>query len=549
MGHGRVDRRAQAVGCVLSTHQCGGSGACKTRIPRLLLLQKINRQLACATQIDITERIPSSKPTGDEMEFDDATIRQIFGTDTAEDDDPRRLKAYFFKNKTYENIRADLPLRILVGHKGIGKSALLRMSHLEDVEQGILSLEIQPNDLVIREVSSGSFIERIDAYKRLILKSIAEKSIATLSYGEAPTINEAVAGSARHLMASLVKFVAAKVGHDGASDVIMLRQSFLREERVRVYLDDLDRGWSASQEDIHNISALINAARDICNDDPRIQIRTGLRSDAYYLYRTSDESTDKVEGNVIRLMWNRHDILTVMALRVATYLKKPIDGREFGKRNQAEIARELHPVLEEKFTVGRGHWDRAPIHIVLLSLNRNRPRDLIKLLTEAAREAYRANHDRITASDLEKVFSDYSHGRITDLILEFKSELPDIEKLLYNMRPAGKRAAVKEKRWLYTNDELIAKLRNILQSHNFAFTSKKAVTPSSLAEFLYKIDFLVARDEGPDGKPRWTQFDQNRILQSQFVDFGYKWEVHPAYRWALQPKSINEILEDILPRN
>lgn len=248
---------------------------------------------------------------------------------------------------------------------------------------------------------------------------------------------------------------------------------------------------------------------------------------------------------MIRLSWNRHDILTVMALRIASFLGKELDIPSFEKRTQTEIARELHPVIEERFSVGKGHWDRAPIHIVLLSLNRNRPRDLIKLLTEAAREAYRNNHDQITAKDLENVFSDYSHGRITDLILEFKSELPDMEKLLYNMKPSGKRANDRDKRWLYTNDELINKINNICQNHSFSFTSKKSVSPKSLAEFLYKIDFIIARDEGPDGKIRWTQFDQNRLLQSQFVDFGYKWEVHPAYRWALQPKSVHEILEGI----
>ena len=63
-----------------------------------------------------------------DIRFDDLTIRDLFGTDTAEDEDPERLKAYFFKNKAYSSTRANLPLRILVGHKGIGKSALLRMA-------------------------------------------------------------------------------------------------------------------------------------------------------------------------------------------------------------------------------------------------------------------------------------------------------------------------------------------------------------------------------------------------------------------------------------
>ena len=31
------------------------------------------------------------------------------------------------------------------------------------------------------------------------------------------------------------------------------------------------------------------------------------------------------------------------------------------------------------------------------------------------------------------------------------------------------------------------------------------------------------------------------IYQTLFVDFGYDWEVHPAFRWALQPDNLDDI--------
>ena len=458
-----------------------------------------------------------------------------------------QLKAYFFKNKAYENIRAGLPLRILVGHKGIGKSALLRMSFLEDRDENVLSVWLQPNDLVVESATNQTFVEKIESYKRLINSTIYNSSLEKLGIVSEEKDKFNIQSTAKHLVSALYKKAVDAAGADVNDETIKLRKRFTRDRIVRVYIDDIDRGWSASREDINNISALINAARDLTNEeDSSIQIRIGLRSDAYYLYRTSDESTDKVEGNVVRLTWERHDILVVMALRVANYMGKSIDAREFETRTQGTIAQELHPVIEERFSVGRGHWDRAPIQIVLLSLNRNRPRDLIKLLTEAAREAYKQGHEKILASDLEEVFSNYSHGRITDLVLEFKSELPNIEPLLYNMKPTTRRSRNKDKRWVYTNGELLTKIGNIMESHRFSFTSQTVVTPKALAEFLYKIDFVIARDERPElEKPKWIHYDQNRMLQSQFVDFGYKWEVHPAYRWALQPKSVHDLLDEI----
>lgn len=481
---------------------------------------------------------------GTPMNFDDQTIRSLFGTDTAEDEDPVRLKQYFFRNKSYDNIRTALPLRILVGHKGIGKSALLRMSYIEDQEQGILSLWVQPNDLILENSKELNFLERIAGFKKLLTRSIYRKALDSLGVKDAGAVKVSLANTGKQLLSAIVEKTINSIGADFDESSAGLRKSLMSSREIRVYIDDIDRGWTASRDDISNISALINAARDLTNEDSGLKLRIGLRSDAYFLYRTSDESTDKIESNVIRLNWDRHDVLTVIALRVASYLKSATDLRTLPDRHQREIARELHPIIDERFTVGKGHWDGAPIHTVLLSLNRNRPRDLIKLLTEAGKEAYRRNNDKIKSKDLEAVFANYSHGRITDLCLEFKSELPQIDKLMYNMGPSA-RVQDKSKRWRYTNDELVKKIRNIRQSHQFVFQNGMPVTEKTLAEFLYKIDFLIARDTGPDGDPRWTHFDQNRMLQSQFVDFGYSWEVHPAYRWALQPKSTHEILESI----
>jgi hypothetical protein len=81
-------------------------------------------------------------------QFDDATIEKIFGADDAENENPERFKEYFYRNRAYESLTADLPVRILVGHKGIGKSALLRRSHLDDKDKEKPSIWLRPNDIV-----------------------------------------------------------------------------------------------------------------------------------------------------------------------------------------------------------------------------------------------------------------------------------------------------------------------------------------------------------------------------------------------------------------
>jgi len=313
--------------------------------------------------------------------------------------------------------------------------------------------------------------------------------------------------------------------------------------KIRVYIDDLDRGWEASKEDIKNISALINALRDLCNEDRRIQFRIGLRTDAYFLVRTSDESTDRIESYIIPLSWTNHDILVVVATRISNFFEQSVDPVELARLPQPEVARLIHAIIDEKFS-GSGHWDRAPIHTVLLSLTRKRPRDLIKLLSGAAREAYKNGHQKISSYDLESTFPTYSTERIQDLVNEFRSEMPNIERLLYNMKNT-RREFEKGYRFFYSRDRLISKIRNIIQTQSLTFSNLRTVTPTSIAEFLYKIDFIIATGRKEDEKKEWIYFDQNRMLVSQFVDFGYAWEVHPAYRWALQPDHRGKILETI----
>ncbi|WP_200890411.1 hypothetical protein [Pseudoalteromonas luteoviolacea] len=65
-----------------------------------------------------------------------------------------------------------------------------------------------------------------------------------------------------------------------------------------------------------------------------------------------------------------------------------------------------------------------------------------------------------------------------------------------------------------------------------------------IAAFLYKINFITARKELPQGIDR-KYFEENRYLSNKFTEFGYDWEVHPAYRWALQPENPLQIFQEL----
>jgi hypothetical protein len=471
------------------------------------------------------------------LDFSDEQIQSLFGDEAADYENIDRLRTYYLKTPIYEQFRAKLPLRILVGHKGIGKSALFRFSMSEDSDANVLSILIRPDDIAEIGGDTSDFLKLIRAW-RIGLSEIITRKVLT-SVGAK---SDGIGGAVARISGNIIEFLRSSLNGSGnisfdAAKSLLVEQ-FVKNRSINIYIDDLDRGWQGRREDILRISALLNAVRDITVENPGIHFRISLRSDVYFLVRTSDESTDKIEGSVLWQSWTNHDIFVLLVKRIETFFGRNPDDSSLLNRDQSDLATYLPSVMEERFR-GKGKWQIAPIHRILMSLIRARPRDLVKLCTLSAREARRHNSNRILTEHFTSVFPDYSQGRVQDTINEFRSELPDVERLLLNMKPA-KRTSTTEESYIFTTDALLKKIQRILERGQLKFAVGAVATPKQLAGFMYKINFLTARKETPAGVQRFY-FEQNRYLSNELADFGYHWEIHPAYRWALQPDDPNEI--------
>ena len=475
--------------------------------------------------------------------FDDSTIQALFGFEDAESEKTERLKEYFLKKDTFERVTADLPVRILVGHKGTGKSALFRVAISEEQEKGNLPILIKPDDIAELGLEQISFLIRVRQWKQGLIRIIGEKVFTEFGIQD-----DSILGKLSNAGLKLLNYVTESI--KTVQDTIelsasqrLLVKNFLNKRRIVVYLDDLDRGWEGRKEDIIRISALLNAIRDIASDNEGLSFKIALRSDVYYLVRTSDESTDKIEGAVVWCQWTNHEILVLLIKRILTYFKIKADYNTLIRTEQFYLSQYLDHVFERRYE-GRGKWSNTYTYKVLMSLIRRRPRDLVKLCSLAAQRARNDHSSIIKTEHLQAILEEDSQGRIQDTINEFKSELPNIERLLFEMKPSRnqKRAG---KGYVYSTSELKAKLREIMQHTTFTFKNGQAATPSSLAQFLYKINFITARKELETGEVQRKYFEENRYLSSDLVDFGYDWEVHPAFRWVLQPDDIQDIFQKL----
>lgn len=480
-----------------------------------------------------------------QITFDDVTIEKLFGSEAADYENIERLREYYFKGKIYERVTADLPLRIVVGHKGIGKSALIRYAMYEDLAQGILPILIKPDDVVAIAKNNVDFLERIKDWKDGLSQVISKKVLENFGIGDNATLQAVTqpGGKFLNFLHDSVSALLGKAGINLEPAKVSIAKKFLDRKKIRIYIDDLDRGWAAKKDEINRISALLGAVMDLCTEHAGLQFRVALRSDVYFLYRTSDESTDKTEGSVVWFTWTNHEILILLVKRIETFF-----GRDPGvlleTLKQKDLAKYLYPVMEERFQ-GAGKWDNAPIHRILMTLIRRRPRDLVKLCSLAARHAHQRGKNKIYTQDFEAIFEDYSQGRAQDTFNEYRSEYPQIQRLIEGMRPTAKEVKAGNG-WIYTTDELLKKIGDICQQGAFVAASGARATPRNLAQFLYKINFLIARkDHGVDGLVERRYFEENRYLSSEFRDFGYSWEVHPAFRRHLQPDSLFSLSKSI----
>lgn len=470
--------------------------------------------------------------------FSEEQIQGLFGSLAAEDENKERLKQYFFKNSTYEKIHNFIPLRILVAHKGIGKSAIFRISYLENCSNNVLALWIRPDDVAELGQSNTSedFLQLIRQWKRgleeLIVKLVMDNFDIDLPDEKAKKILSRSI-SVVDKISSVFKSANDVIDIDSAKKEIVKR--YLKNRKIVIYIDDLDRGWSGSSDSITRISALLNAVRDMSNEAEGLCFRISLRSDVYYLVRTADESTDKIDGNVLWLNWTEHELLVLLAKRVQSFYGKKLSETQLKKMPQFKIAENLDPIMERRFD-GYGKWNGKPIHYIILSLIRRRPRDMVNLCTLAARVANENRHEKIETEDWDTIFEKYSLDRLQDTINEHRYELPDVERLLLGMKPSHKAKKTVEV-FVYTDESIRVKINTIAQKDKFYFANGKEATVEDLITFLYKINFIVARKTLPDGYIDRKYFEEHRYISNSYSNFGYNWEVHPAFRWALYPEN------------
>jgi len=498
-----------------------------------------------------------------EYKLDAATRLSMFGHEDAGQEKAERLKQYFIKKTDYETVTSDIPLSIVIGFKGVGKSATLKVAYEEDRESKSPAIWIRPDDVseLYNQINAEeNTLKLITLWKkgiaRLVACKIAEDWIMTVSSDAENILSWAESSGYRSkdLISQLASRFAATLKREGELSVRDVREKgtdslgehhilkrIAEKKTIRIYIDDLDRGWEATELDKKRLAALIYALGDLTSDIEGFQARISLRTDVYSLIRSTKEFTDKFESAEVWCTWNNANILKALIKRIYSHFNIEVTESDFVNKNQAGIASLLDPIFKLNFENTKS-WNGKPTYRVLMSLIRRRPRDLVKLVSMAAKHAHEDGRNVVTGDDFCEIMDDYSNGRMTDIINEFSSEMNKLGDLLYNMGPNSNEIKTKQgRRYTYSTQELYEKIRNAVSNiSQVKLANSKASDHHDIAQFLYKIGFVTARKDLPNKIDRVYFEQKKQLLGRQVGDKGYSWEIHPAYRSALFVKTKND---------
>jgi hypothetical protein len=483
--------------------------------------------------------------------FDDQTIRALFGCADAESEDDKSFSQLFVASGTFERFKELLPLRIVVGNKGTGKTAFIKKIHSEiNHTQKYIPILIDP--FILDEIGGPAPDDPIAATKhwRIVFARIAASRILSDKLPDSILQNAGQNfSSSQQFLNWILSFSSKRTS--GVTDILLPKIIVRPDSSKIVFLvDDLDAGYDGTMKKLQYIYNFLLAARMVSTKESGIYFRIALRWDIYDLIERAGISRDfdKIRENSIFLTWSNHECFTIMAYRVSSFFGEPLPYNTFltNDMDQDSLARYLYPVIDEKF-YGRGAWANVPMRKVLLSLIRRRPRDLITLLSSAARNSNKARSLRINSEHLNGALPTYSSDRLSDIILEFKARLPRIELLLRSFTPSKKSSKTSDV-YRYTNDKLVIHLKSFLQvtgsDFRFSFASHQP-SINELKDILFRCEFLQAFTIEKDGFITRKSFDQIQKTSHEGRDFGFSWEVHPAYRWALQATTIDDVFQTI----
>ena len=469
-----------------------------------------------------------------------------FGKLAAESEIDKGLKDYFIETGAFVRLR-DRKKSIILGNRGSGKSAIIKMLAEYYKSNNTLVVELTPEDYSYEMLQRTMVSEKdgswakIGAYtaawkyliyvlamkeyfenNKIILKSTSKKIFNYLR--DHHKVNNKNYWDV--FLSYLNRIEGLKVGsYEAGIKKSELQQLYKLEELTSLLgdlkvlterkpiiflIDELDKGWDASEDAKAFIGGLFQAAIAINQLSDNFSVIVSLRKELYDNIPALYDDFQKYNDIFEVIQWDNKALLKLIAKRISHSLP------ELGKLSNIEKWRmifkeQIHHIDSFEYIVSRSLY---------------RPREIIQFCIEARDRAVEKRYNKIDANAIVTSEIRYSEMRTKDIAIEYKTQYPNLLDIFEAFRGSN---------CLFERSEIENICFKILvgdiKTRETSWLNNQ--TEEFLITVLWQIGFLnVFTNCYIDGKQSEGFYGCHQIGQSNIGNIK-KFMVHPMFRMFL----------------
>ncbi|GAA2861426.1 hypothetical protein GCM10010472_18430 [Pseudonocardia halophobica] len=478
------------------------------------------------------------------------------GAPAAERDITRGLEHYFVESGVFRRVLSG-ETTVILGNRGAGKSAIFQMLARRSRAAGHKVIELSPDDYSYEMLGEAMHSEKAGSWAKhgayaaawkymlyvQVMKEICTKQVRSKNASEA-AIRKYIRDNHHHpgmgklwaLISYLKRLEGIKIGNvEGSIKMRELEKLYkvdelrpllphlrnaLTEQRVIVIIDELDKGWDASEDARAFISGLFQACITLNQLSPNLRTYVSLRQELYENTPALYEDAQKYRDLVETVSWNEQGLQSLIARRIRHSLPRLATASD----------QECWNVLFDENL----HYRRGNSFGYMVSRTLHRPREMILFCAQALQTAEETsaalplNYRTIAAAE-----SDYSHGRTHDVAAEQRFQYRDILSVFEAFRGRTTSFDREALEWLML--EIISGEVSVRPA---ARAWLSGYDENSLIEVLWRVGFLQAQMVGGIRAGRRSGSSYVAFHESPALDLRNvrRFQVHPMFRAYLGMK-------------
>lgn len=486
-------------------------------------------------------------------------LSNYFGGGSAEEETDI-LNQIFVKNKDFRLIVMPRPrtIRLLVGSKGSGKSAILQYWKSVCDNNNIPSIILTPTQVNVQSGEDQDNRQYTQNIYKALVEEIAIKVGTELSGfltdEQKRLVDDAVKVGARaptgiDRLLGVLKPVGRAVTSIDFDEIIphssgevkgrinTLNSYFGSKSDTLFYVlfDDIDQFGNAGYSSyLDRIWCSIIAFRQVAQQLPNVRIIVTLRNEIWRQICNRDndgrDQIDHVRGWVVNLAPSETDMSRILRRRLAR-CKEHVEYL-YGQKYEDVY----QPFFEGKrCKLPSSNAERSWESYILKS-SRDRPRDSVQLIDLMAHDAMSHLNNRICNRNVDNTSYQYSEQRVKDLCSENRDLCPDLEAVIISFASIHSDHSVD----FLLDADTIRKHLLFLPGKRI-YIQGKPLRPENVDDMyrlwalLFQLGFInvrIADSDSVDGY-RHIEYgdDQTLVSESKWNEMQrVQWEIHPCYR-------------------